>query len=70
MPNLCILVRCKECQHTERSRSIQGVQVVPAPLEFPGALEGHEPQRSLRDQGVLFWTLLVVLVAQLNLFVL
>lgn len=58
---LCILVHCKECQHTERSRNIQGVLVVPSPPEYPGDLEGHETQWSLKDLGVPFLTLLVAL---------
>lgn len=70
MPNLCILVHCKECQHTERSRNIQGVLVVPSPLEYPGDPEGHEAQRSQKHLGVLSSTLLVALAAHLDLFVL
>lgn len=70
MPYLCILAHCKEYQHTERSRSIQGVRVVPSPPEYPGDLEGHEAQRSQKDLGVLFAILLVILVALLLLFVL
>lgn len=64
MPNLCILVHCKECQHTERSRSIQWVLEVPSPQEYPGDLEGHEAQRSQKDQWVPFLSRLVALVAQ------
>lgn len=70
MPNLCILVHCKECQHTERSRSIQQVLGVPSPQGYPGDLEGHEPQKSQKVLGVPFSTRLVALVAQLHLFVL
>lgn len=58
---LCILVRCKECQRTERSRSIQGVQKVPSPLEYPSDPEGREARRSQRDPGDLFVSLLVAL---------
>lgn len=58
---LCILVRCKECQHTERNRNIQGVQMVPSLLEYPSDPEGREAQRSQKDQGNLFSTLLVAL---------
>lgn len=70
MPYLCILVRCKECQHTERSRSTQGVRLAPSPPEFPDDLEGHEAQRSQKDLGVRFAILLVVLVVPLCPFVL
>ena len=58
---LCILVHCKECQHTEKSRSIQVVLMVPSPQEYPGDLEGHEAQRSQKDPGSLFSTRLVAL---------
>lgn len=58
---LCILVRCKECQHTERNRNIQGVQMVPSLLEYPSDPEGREAQRSQKDLGNLFSTLLVAL---------
>lgn len=70
MPYLYILVHCKECQHTERSRNIQGVLVVPSRLEYLDDLEGHEAQRSQKHLGVLFSTLLVALGAHLDLFVL
>lgn len=35
--------------------------MVPSPLEYPGDLEGHEAQRSQKDLGVPFLTLLVAL---------
>lgn len=44
--------------------------MVPSPLEYPGDLEGHEPQRSQEYLGVPFLTLLVALVVRLRLFVL
>lgn len=58
---LCILVHCKECRHTERSRSSQGVPVVPSLPRYPGDLVGHECQWSQKDPGVLFATRLVAL---------
>lgn len=67
---LCNLVRCKECQHTERSRSTQVVPVVPSRLECPDDLEGHEAQRSQKAPGSRFVTLRVALVVHLGLFVL
>jgi len=72
MPYLYILarVRCKECQHTEMSRSILEAQVVPSPQQYPGDPEGHEAQQSLRDLGNLFSTRLVALVDQRFLSVL
>lgn len=35
--------------------------MVPSPLQYPGDPEGHETQRSQRDLGVPFSTLLVAL---------
>lgn len=70
MPNLCILAHCKECQHTERSHSIQGVLVVPLHLEYLDGLEAHEAQGNQKDQGDLFSILLVALEVQMGLFVL
>lgn len=58
---LCILVHCKECQHTERSRNIQGVLAVPSPLQFPGDPERHGTQWHQKDLGVLSLTPLVAL---------
>lgn len=60
-PYLCILVRCKGCQRTERSRSIQGGQKVPSPPECPSDPEGREARRSQRDPRALFVILLVAL---------
>ncbi|TNN83035.1 hypothetical protein EYF80_006642 [Liparis tanakae] len=50
-----------ECQHTERSRNIQWVLVVPSRQKYPGDLEVHEAQRSQKHLGVQSLTLLVVL---------
>lgn len=61
LTHLCIPVRCRECPHTERSRSSQGVPVVPSLLRCPGDLEDPERQWSQKDPGVLFVTLLVAL---------
>lgn len=58
---LCILVRCKGCQRTERSRSNQGGQKVPSPLEYPSDPEGREARRSQRNPGDQFVTLPVAL---------
>jgi len=72
MPYLDILVRvrCKECQHTERSRSTREDLVVPLPRGSPGDPEGHETQQSLRDRVGPSSTRLVALVDQWSLFVL
>lgn len=58
---LCILVRCRECPHTERSRSSQRVPVVPLPLRYPGDQEDPERHWSQMDPGVLIVTLLAAL---------
>lgn len=58
---LCILVRCKGCPRTGRSRSIQWVLKVPSPLEYLSDPEGREARRSQRDPGDLFVSLQVAL---------
>lgn len=70
MPYLCILVHCKECQHTERSRSIQGVRVVPSLQEYPVDPEDHERQQNQVNPEIPSWTHPVDLVAHWHLFVL
>lgn len=68
MPYLCILVHCKECQHTVRSRSIQGVRVVPSLREYPVGPEDHERQQNQENLEILSWTRPVDLVARWRLF--
>lgn len=48
----CIPARCKEYQHTERSRSIQGVLEARGLRHNLDAQEGHESQPSLQGPEI------------------